>query len=374
MATKKRTSNTAKKSLTKKPHLALWMGGIIVAVIALVGILVIQFSHASGVPGWMLVDGSTTRHDAGSYVATPDGVAWATNVNGVGPGTWQWYGPFEKLTVWPAKDTKAVKACWTLRDNAPYGVSAEYVLDVTADNGNRVLGSRTVKKDDNGRNGAFKTTANGVEVQCINVSLAQAETYPYDLNNVEYRLSMRRGSLSIVRMSRSFEGTISTNISLPAALPEYIWPLLPGVGSVRPHNDPQGGGCWNDIRNGHGHSGVDILAPVNSVVVASKGGTVQASGNDPAGYGNYIVINGGNGWYTLYGHLNRRDANAGQQVGQGQQIGLSGNTGNAAGTAAHLHFQVQNNANVGAGVGSGTINPLSVLPTSSGRAYNGCTP
>lgn len=374
MATKNRKTNTAKKSLSRKPKLAIWMGVIVVAAIAVVGLLIIRFSQAGSVPGWMLVDAPTTRHDAGSFVPTADGVAWATQVNDIGPGHWQWYGPFEKLTAWPTNDNKAVKACWTLRDNVPFGIKAEYVLDVTADNGGRVLGSRTVKPDANGSNGAFKTSANGVEIQCLNVPLPQAQGYPYDLNNVEYRLSMRKGSVSIIRMSRSFEGTISTNTNLPSALPEYIWPLLPGVGSVRPHNDPQGGGCWNDIRNGHGHSGVDILTPVNSVVIASKGGTVQASGNDPAGYGNYIVINGGNGWYTLYGHLNRRDVNTGQQVGQGQQIGLSGNTGNAAGTEAHLHFQVQNNANVGAGVGSGTINPLSVLPTNTGRVYNGCTP
>lgn len=370
MAAKKRTSNIAKKSLSRRPYFALWMGGIIIAVITLVGILVVQFSHASGSQGIVSADSSYARLYGGSYTATPNGVAWATSVNTIGPNQWQWYGPYEKLTAWPDSSNKAITACWTLRDNLPFGIQSEYVLDITTDSGNKVLASRTVK----GQEGAFKTAANSLTQQCVNVNLPQAQSFPYDLNQVEYRLSMRKGSVSIVRVNRVLGGTISSNLALPTTLPEYIWPLLPGVGSIRPHNDPQGGGCWNDVRNGHGHSGVDILAPLDSVVVASKGGTVQASSNDPSGYGNYIVINGGNGWYTLYGHLSRRDVNAGQQVGQGQQIGLSGNSGNAAGTVAHLHFQVQNNANVGAGVGSGTINPLSILPTNSGRAYNGCTP
>lgn len=364
---KSRTSKSTVLARQHTTHFKWWIAIIVVGLIAIAGILVLRLSHASGPQGIMLVDGQYTHHDNGSYIPTPDGIAWRTNSD-IGSGHWQWYGPMENLTVWPNDAAKSLAACWTLRDyGAPYGNPAEYVLDITTDNGSKVLASRTVK----GQEGAFKTTANSISQQCLSVDTRNGY---YPLNHVEYRLSMRKGGVDIFYAKRQLVGTITSDANLPETFPEYIWPLMPGVGAVRSHNDPQGGGCWNDVRNGHGHSGVDIATPINSTVVASKGGTVQSSGNDPSGYGNYIVINGGNGWYTLYGHLNRRDVNAGQQVGQGQQIGLSGNTGNAAGTVAHLHFQVQNNPNVGAGVGSGTINPLSVLPQTTGRDYGGCTP
>lgn len=360
-------SRTSKSSLSKKSRFAFswWHAVVLILVIVVIGIVILRFSKASGSVGLMLVDGAYTRHDNGSYTATPDGVAWSTSVNDVGVGHWQWYGPFETLQVWPDNVDKSVQACWTLRDNRPFGIEAEYVLDATANNGTLTLATRNVS----GQAGSFKTGANSLTIQCLDVPLRNGR---YDYGQVEYRLSMRKGSVNIFSMSRTLNGAVFSNIPLPISKPEYIWPLMPGVGSVRLHTDPQGGGCWNDIRNGHGHSGVDIVAPLNSTVIASKGGTVQYSSYDAAGYGNYIVLNNGNGWYTLYGHLNRRDVSAGQQVGQGQQIGLSGNTGNAAGTIAHLHFQLQNTPNVGAGVGSGTINPLSVLPKDTGRDYGGC--
>ena len=55
-------------------------------------------------------------------------------------------------------------------------------------------------------------------------------------------------------------------------------------------------------------------------------------------YGNYIEIDHGNGIHRFYGHLNKRLVIKGVDIKQGQQIGLSGNTG--AGTGAHLHFGV----------------------------------
>jgi murein DD-endopeptidase MepM/ murein hydrolase activator NlpD len=55
-------------------------------------------------------------------------------------------------------------------------------------------------------------------------------------------------------------------------------------------------------------------------------------------YGNYIVISHEGGFQTLYGHLKSFGVKLGQNVGQGQQIALMGNTGYS--TGSHLHFSI----------------------------------
>ena len=87
------------------------------------------------------------------------------------------------------------------------------------------------------------------------------------------------------------------------------------------------------------HSGIDIDGYGNdgAPVVASDGGTVvTASYND--GYGNYVIIDHGNGYQTLYAHMSGLAVGAGQSVSQGQTVGYLGATGRATGT--HCHFEV----------------------------------
>lgn len=86
------------------------------------------------------------------------------------------------------------------------------------------------------------------------------------------------------------------------------------------------------------HSGLDIGASQGSSVVASDGGTViMASVN--GGYGKCVMINHGNGYYTLYGHLSGYAVSNGQSVSKGQTIGYVGSTGWA--TGPHLHFEIR---------------------------------
>ena len=87
------------------------------------------------------------------------------------------------------------------------------------------------------------------------------------------------------------------------------------------------------------HSGIDIDGYGNdgAPVVASDGGTVvTATYND--GYGNYVIIDHGNGYQTLYAHMSGLAVGAGQSVSQGQTVGYLGATGRATGT--HCHFEV----------------------------------
>ena len=99
------------------------------------------------------------------------------------------------------------------------------------------------------------------------------------------------------------------------------------------------------------HDGIDINARANTPVYAVAAGIVFKS-EWYNGYGNYIEIDHGNNIHSFYGHLNKRDVTKGSTVKQGQNIGLSGNTG--AGTAEHLHFGVQNNTK--------SDNPVKYLP------------
>ena len=96
-----------------------------------------------------------------------------------------------------------------------------------------------------------------------------------------------------------------------------------------------------DIAN---HSAPDVLA-------ADSGKVIIAGWIDNSGYGNRIIIDHGNGYRTLYAHLQRIYVVPGQGVGRGSAIGKMGSTGRSTGT--HLHFEVISP--------SGNIDPLSVL-------------
>ncbi len=101
------------------------------------------------------------------------------------------------------------------------------------------------------------------------------------------------------------------------------------------------------------HKAVDIANPSNPAIVAAQGGTVTSAGWNGGGYGNYVVINHGNGYSTLYAHMlnNSIVVTPGQVVKQGQKIGVMGNTGRSTGT--HLHFEIKGS--------SGNLDPLSLL-------------
>ncbi|MGW2922868.1 M23 family metallopeptidase [Streptomyces angustmyceticus] len=102
----------------------------------------------------------------------------------------------------------------------------------------------------------------------------------------------------------------------------------------------------------HKHSGQDFVVPTGTPVKAVHKGTVVKAGpwggGDGPAYGNAIVIQHDNGTYTQYAHLSQIEVRVGQQVGAGQQIGLSGSTGNS--TGPHLHFEVRTGPNYGTGV------------------------
>lgn len=90
------------------------------------------------------------------------------------------------------------------------------------------------------------------------------------------------------------------------------------------------------------HTGVDIAGPFGTAIYAAQDGRViksQCGWN--GGYGCYIIIDHGNGIFSLYGHGSRLYVNIGEEVARGQTIAVMGSTGRS--TGPHLHFEIRVN-------------------------------
>ncbi|MET9600242.1 M23 family metallopeptidase [Streptomyces sp. NPDC006459] len=110
-----------------------------------------------------------------------------------------------------------------------------------------------------------------------------------------------------------------------------------------------GGGMWSS----GSHTGIDFHAASGTSVHAVGVGTVVEAGWGGA-YGNNVVIKHNDGTYTQYGHMTSLNVSVGQQVTPGQQIGLSGSTGNSSGP--HLHFEARTGSQYGS-----DIDPIAYL-------------
>ena len=154
-------------------------------------------------------------------------------------------------------------------------------------------------------------------------------------------------------------------------IPDWVYSLLPGIdkpsgkdstgggssgygasfnaqrlGGKGGSGVPQGmitamyGAQNNDLWSSSGgkHTGTDIAMPIGSPVEAAMDGTVSST-NAGADYGMSVVLDHGNGYQTVYGHLSERLVNLGDKVSKGQKIAKSGDSGNS--TGPHLHYEVR---------------------------------
>ncbi|MFE9776395.1 peptidoglycan DD-metalloendopeptidase family protein [Streptomyces sp. NPDC005931] len=101
------------------------------------------------------------------------------------------------------------------------------------------------------------------------------------------------------------------------------------------------------------HTGVDFSVPTGTSLKAVGSGTVVSAGWAGA-YGNQVVIKLNDGYYAQYAHLSSLSVSAGQTVTGGQQVGLSGSTGNS--TGPHLHFEIRTSPSYGS-----DVDPVSYL-------------
>ncbi|HZJ84078.1 MAG TPA: M23 family metallopeptidase, partial [Syntrophomonadaceae bacterium] len=107
-----------------------------------------------------------------------------------------------------------------------------------------------------------------------------------------------------------------------------------------------------NITNGYrsSHTAIDIATRTGTPIRAADSGYVTFTGWQ-GGYGNFVIVDHGNGIVTRYAHCNSISTSTGQRVNKGEQIATVGSTGRS--TGPHLHFEVL--------VNGGFRNPLSYL-------------
>ncbi len=167
---------------------------------------------------------------------------------------------------------------------------------------------------------------------------AASEAIGAQIAEIQRREAAERARLAQMQQGQLAAGQLPfSGQSIPSTVSTsgYMWPV-PSSHSISspygPRLSPFGGYEF--------HMGTDIVAPMGTPVVASRSGKIIIQVFHPS-YGNYIVVDHGDGVSTVYAHLSAFVCAPGAQVNAGQVIGLIGSTG--ASTGAHLHFEVRIN-------------------------------
>ena len=148
--------------------------------------------------------------------------------------------------------------------------------------------------------------------------------------------------------SASKSGSTTTNANTSTGSYGFGWPVAnPVIGT----GYGVSGKLWV---SGH-HTGVDFRAQDGTAIFSIGDGQVFDTGYSSA-YGNYVEIYHGNNIYSFYAHASRVQVSVGQKVTKGQQIMLSGHSGNV--TGPHLHFEIRKPGYKYANC----VNPISYLP------------
>ncbi len=154
------------------------------------------------------------------------------------------------------------------------------------------------------------------------------------LNNLALRMAYQERSFDdITKMVKNKEQLLA---SIPAIQPISNKTLTRIASGYGYRIDP----IYKDRR---AHMGMDFTAPQGTPIYATADGVVSDAGFNTGGFGNRVVINHGNNYQTLYGHMYRIKARVGQRVKRGEVIGYVGNTGKSSGP--HCHYEVHHRGN-----------------------------
>ena len=135
------------------------------------------------------------------------------------------------------------------------------------------------------------------------------------------------------------------NLAAQTLEPHFIWPARAPITTYFHER----GAIWK----GGWHTGLDIGALYGTPILAAESGLVLEAGwATTRGFGNYVKLDNGLGYNTLYGHMSVIRVKVGQWVNRGDQIGDVGSTG--VSTGPHLHFELRINGN--------PVDPLPDLP------------
>lgn len=156
-----------------------------------------------------------------------------------------------------------------------------------------------------------------------------------DAQSAEYQAAIDKREDAILELENKLAEK-NTHYGSGVVDGDMVWPL--------PYEDTYISSSFK-WRWGKQHNGIDTCrwsGTHGADVIAVKAGTIEvANWGYGGGYGNYVVINHGNGVLTYYAHLSNITVSVGQRVSQGTVIGQAGNTGYSFG--AHLHFGIMIN-------------------------------
>jgi murein DD-endopeptidase MepM/ murein hydrolase activator NlpD len=165
------------------------------------------------------------------------------------------------------------------------------------------------------------------------------------------RLAQDIENIKILKAFGNAENRISRKFSTTQKDLKFLWEYFEGKNSVI-EGTPELRPVPGPILSGFGyrmgpftgreefHQGVDIPAPRGTKIKAPADGVVIFAGRR-GGYGWLLVIDHGNNYKTVYGHLNAFDVEVGDRVRKGDYIGEVGNSGRS--TGSHLHYEVKLN-------------------------------
>jgi len=140
---------------------------------------------------------------------------------------------------------------------------------------------------------------------------------------------------------------VGTQLIVPGGVKPYVPPQVFAYEGSAPTSATKGTGAFVWPTSGSvtqrfwsGHPAIDVSSWTGAPVKAADSGhVVLATTGWNNGYGNHVIIDHGNGFVSLYAHLNSFYVRVGENVTRGQQIGTVGNTGNS--TGPHLHLEIR---------------------------------
>lgn len=130
----------------------------------------------------------------------------------------------------------------------------------------------------------------------------------------------------------------------------FVWPA---PGKVRRSFAARAKGAGSrETGRGSPHDGIDIAGQRGDPVRAAAPGLVWYAGKEPNLYGNVVILDHGQGWFSAYAKLAKVTVRKGETVRAGERVGLIGNTGSTPTT--ELHFEIRRK--------TVPVDPLKVLP------------
>lgn len=183
----------------------------------------------------------------------------------------------------------------------------------------------SIKSETDAKNAELKAAKVAKQSTISNLS-AEEQALQKKIEEFEYEIEKAQAEIAdATQDAGKYEGSFSGG--------RFEWPLSYSYNRITSifgnRTAPTAGASTNHGAIDIGVSYVPVYAPANGKVILAQW---------VSGYGNYIMIDHGSGYYTAFGHLSQFKVSVGTVVTTGQQIAVSGNTG--VSTGPHLHYEV----------------------------------